>query len=248
MTRQEELNYYKKMRDQLRARMKELRSMKMKRKHRDEFKNTRDAFNKAKVYIEYLETPEVMYPESYYKMHFDECRSWEFQCAKHFSEKYKVNSVLDIGCGVGSYMEGHLDAGVDTVKGLEYNYKTSIPHTPDTVKDFIEYCDATDPMDFAKYDCVWSVEVAEHIMPNRTEQFIHNLVNHTNKYILLTAAPPGQAGVGHINLRPKEFWLDSIKSHGFKYLRNDTERLQVNWKFLGAKWWVVRNVMLFERA
>ena len=38
------------------------------------------------------------------------------------------------------------------------------------------------------------------------------------KYVVVTAAPPGQPGHHHVNCRPTEYWIDVFKKYGFEFL------------------------------
>lgn len=243
------IDVLKKKKAQLLAAFDEIRAVKDSPEYTERWEHLRREWKLNKTYITYLEAPEEMYDEKYYKRHFDEYRGWEIALAKFFTSRYKIESVLDVGCGVGSYLEGHMRAGINRLKGVEYNYKSAISYIPNILQPHIIYGDATKPLkDIGeKFDCVWSVEVAEHIMPEGTTQFITNLVDNTNKYILLTAAPPGQRGTGHINLRPKEDWIKDITARGFIYLEKEVEILKTTWDKLGAEWYITKNVMLFEK-
>lgn len=243
------LDVLKKRRDELLEAFNKIRAVKDSPEYKGRWQDLRRQWKLNQTYIIYLESPEMMYDDKYYKRHFDQYRNWEISLARFFSENYKITSVLDIGCGVGSYLEGHIRAGVTRVKGIEYNYKSAISHIPDILAPHISHGDATKKLESLgdKYDCVWSVEVAEHIMPEGTDQFIDNLANLTNNYILLTAAPPGQSGTGHINLREKSFWIEAIKAKGFDYLEEDVEMLVDAWGKMGAEWYITKNVMLFKK-
>lgn len=243
-----EIDQLKEQRDELLNRFDAIRDMKDSPEYKEQWEELRRQWKLNETYIKYLETPESMYDPKYYKRHFEQYRDWEIRLAKFFSERFGIESVIDIGCGVGSYLEGHIRAGVTKIRGLEYNYKSAVDYFPDVIKPHVKYGDATKPFNEGKFDCAWSVEVAEHIMPSGTEQFIDNLVNATDKYIMLTAAPPGQSGTGHINLRPKEFWIEAIQAKGFKYLEDEVKVLQKEWKELGAEWYITKNVMLFEKV
>jgi len=108
--------------------------------------------------------------------------------------------------------------------------------------------DITDPINMGKFDCAWSFEAAEHIKPEGTEQFIKNLTT-AERYIILTAAPPGQAGRGHINCRPKQSWIDNIKARGFTYLEKDVNKTIKTWNGWRTQIpeWVKANLMIFRR-
>jgi hypothetical protein len=62
-------------------------------------------------------------------------------------------------------------------------------------------------------DLVWSCEVAEHIQPEKVDNYIETLSN--GKVIAMTHAVPGQAGHHHVNCQPAEYWIDLMASHGY---------------------------------
>ena len=94
------------------------------------------------------------------------------------------------------------------IKGIELSYDCAKKYIIESISPYIFYGDITKKIYIKnKFDCVLSFEVAEHIDPNKTDNFINNLVNISNKYIIITAAPPGQRGTGHINLKKKIFGL-----------------------------------------
>ena len=59
-----------------------------------------------------------------------------------------------------------------------------------------------------------SLEVAEHIEPEYAEQYVINLCSFGD-LILLTAAPPGQGGHGHVNCQPKRYWEKLFGWNGY---------------------------------
>ena len=188
------------------------------------------------------------YSSKYYKRHYDKYRKWENGIGVNIVKTLKLGSILDIGCGVGSYLEGAIEEGCTDVIGIELNYDYANGFFVDSVKDYIFKADATKDINLGrKFDCVMSFEVGEHILLKGTDYFIKNLVQYSNKYIILTAAPPGQKGTGHINLREKDFWINKIEVYGFKYDDDVTSRLKKDWEKIGAKWYIIQNLMFFKR-
>jgi hypothetical protein len=176
--------------------------------------------SKSEKFLEkYENDPTSIYDEKYYKRHLEQYREWEIELGKGVAELFNIKECVDLGCGVGSYMEGMLQGGVNEIVGYEYSYDASIKFTPDEMKPFIQKGDATRPIKFGKkYDLSWSVEVAEHIPTECSDQFVNNLCNASGKYILLTAAPEGQRGTGHINCQPQKFWIEKFEKRGFKHV------------------------------
>ncbi len=174
-------------------------------------------------------------------------REWQKEIGKIIAHHLDVVSVIDFGCCVGSFLEGFLETGA-MIKGFDVCYEYSKKYTPLNVKPYIEYGDVTKPIFSVMVDCVLCVEVAEHIEPEGTNQFIENLVSHSLNYIILSAAPLGQEGVGHINCKPYEFWKEKLKKRGFDYQKNTTQELIDKILLVkGTTKWIRKNLMVFKK-
>jgi len=120
---------------------------------------------------------------------------------------------------------------------------------PETVKEHIECANVMDLIRIEPVDMTFSVEVAEHILPNKSRQLVENLVYNTKKYIVFSAAPLGQTGVGHINLRKIEFWKMLFSDYGFFEYNSDRlkdifRNLSCRSKYVRV---VTRNIHLFQK-
>lgn len=194
-------------------------------------------------------------PSDFYSLKFysklRKCRPWQASIGKMVALKYDIKSVVDFGCGLGFYLEGMHLGGASNIKGFEYMYQNAKTFIPLEISSFIEYGDVMEKMDCGKFDCAMSVEVAEHILPEKSEIFISNITNASNKYVLFTSACPGQGGTGHINERPREYWIDMFKRNGYLYSEKDVETirdmfglLQQKSKYINV---IKRNLMFFRR-
>lgn len=124
-----------------------------------------------------------------------------------------AESVLDFGGGVGSYLLEFRDAG----------YKTCITVEPQPLGDCLFQGlqqDLTDwintPLDRLpkdKYDVVMTIEVAEHIPVEFHEHLIKALAQATKKYLVFSAARPGQPGQGHVgpSMKRVEKWIEQAQ-------------------------------------
>ena len=185
-----------------------------------------------------------LYDEEFFEWHVTHARKYSMRTMDWYIQKSKPDSVVDFGCGIGSYLEAAFDYGIK-IKGYEISWEAII-HTPERIRPYIEYRDCTEPINAGIFDTVISFETAEHIEPEGTNQFILNLVNATGKTLLFTAAPLGQGGTGHINCRPKEFWIMELSD---LLIYNDvlTGEISEAWEKLGAPWYIVKNLMVFSR-
>jgi len=187
------------------------------------------------------------YNDKYYHRHYHEYRIWENQVGNNIYKKLKPQSIIDLGCGVGSYLEGAFKAGCEDIKGIEISYDDVQKYIVNSIFPYISYGDITENILIKeKFDCVLSIEVAEHIDPQKTDNFIKSLINCSKKHIILTAAPPGQRGTGHINLREKSFWIKAIEEKGAVYNEELVEQFKNKWKEFNVPKYILKNLMVFE--
>jgi hypothetical protein len=136
-------------------------------------------------------------------------------------------SVIDVGCAIGDLIKGFDKLG-RVCYGIE-GAKTVIPYlVVDKEKVYIE--DLRLPLSIKDFfDLVLCIEVAEHIEPEHSNQFVDNLINLSDR-ILMTAATPGQGGHYHVNCKPFEYWINKFAHKGFIYVPSIVEQIQGIWK------------------
>lgn len=122
-------------------------------------------------------------------------------------------SVIDVGCGTGHWLAAWKAAGVNNICGLDGDYirqeQLLIPS-----KNFIA-TDLTAPLPVQeKFDLVISLEVAEHLPPEKANHFISSLCK-LGDLILFSAAVPGQGGYHHFNEQYPEYWAALFRDKGF---------------------------------
>lgn len=186
-----------------------------------------------------------LYNDEFFEWHLKHAREYSIKTMDWYIEKYKPKSVVDFGCGIGSYLESCHNQHVPCI-GFEISFSAR-KYTPEHIRSYVLYRrDCTDKMRVEIFDTVLSFETAEHIEPSGTEQFTENLINFTGKHLLFTAAPPGQQGTGHINLRPREFWIEQFTKR-LKYDQELTKDISDNWRRLGAPNYICDNLIVCTR-
>ena len=131
--------------------------------------------------------------KKYFNRHLVHYREWENAIGEHIVRTLQPASMIDLGCGVGSYLEGCLRAQCTDVLGIEIAFDVAKLYFVKEVEPYIRYGDVTADLNLNRtFNCVMSFEVAEHIDGQCTNNFIKNLTELTNDHIILTAAPPGQ--------------------------------------------------------
>ena len=151
------------------------------------------------------------------------------------------NCVVDIGCGLGTFLYVFKQYGVRDILGIDGTwvdkkllYKYLKP------EEFQEWNLEEEIKLNKKYDLVISLEVAEHLPEKSAEIFIQNLVNSGN-VILFSAAIPLQGGQNHINEQWLTYWEKIFVK--FDYVIHDVIRSLV-WDNPKIHWWYKQNMVL----
>jgi SAM-dependent methyltransferase len=126
-----------------------------------------------------------------------------------------VGSVVDVGCGTGSWLSAFRDLGVDDVVGFDGAWvprdQLEIPPERFNPLDF----EALE--DFApsrRFDLAISLEVAEHLPARQAPRFV-DILTSLSPVVLFSAAIPQQGGVGHQNERWPEYWMELFRARGY---------------------------------
>jgi cyclopropane fatty-acyl-phospholipid synthase-like methyltransferase len=191
-----------------------------------------------------------LYNDEFFEWHLKYARNYSIVTMDWLLEFMPFDSVVDFGCGIGSYLESAHNKSVSKIKGYDIGGDFAKKYTPECVQEYIEYLDCTAPMQTDKYDCVISFETAEHIEPSGTDQFSSNLVNAVdeNGYLFFTGAPEGQDGCGHINCRSKYFWMKKFMSLGLEWDSFTTLVVSKKWNELGAPNYISENLLVFKNG
>lgn len=133
--------------------------------------------------------------------------------------------IVDYGCGFGEYLK-HLDNsfrcyGIEGTKGISDH--------PNAYSSIIE-ADLSQNFGYSLFKdktlSVISLEVAEHIYPDKESVFIDNITRYCSEYLILSWALEGQGGVGHHNERNAEYVIPTIEARGFTFLPEPTQVLR----------------------
>ena len=137
----------------------------------------------------------------------------------HIKEKYKVKSLLDIGCGPGGMkiLCDNLDIDWYGIDGDPAVMKTT---NYSLLYDFTQGT----PVIEKEFDLAWSTEFLEHI----EEKYIPNFLPlfQKAKYVCCSAGLPGWPGHNHVNCQPPQYWIDVFKDYGFEYDGEYTDYLK----------------------
>lgn len=153
-----------------------------------------------------------------------------------------VTSVLDVGCGTGSWLAEWNESGVSDVFGLDGEYVdlASLAISPER----FQAVDLATPCDLdRRFFLVQCLEVAEHIAESNADTLVRNLIDHGD-LVLFSAAVPGQGGEHHVNEQPHSYWHRKFHEHG--YVGLDFVRLAIRDE-ADVEPWYRFNTFLFAR-
>ena len=129
---------------------------------------------------------------------------------KHYNPK----SIVDVGCGSGSWLKVAGEMGVNSLTGIEGSWLNEEMLLSDEI-ELITH-DLSNPLPYLKkYDLAISLEVAEHLPEKRAESFIKYLCN-LSKVVLFSAAIPNQGGDHHINEQWQSYWYGIFRDNNYK--------------------------------
>lgn len=129
-------------------------------------------------------------------------------------------SVVDVGCGRGTWLEVWKAHGTPEVVGVDGDYVDRGNLAIDEAEFYSSDLDETIDLK-RRFDLVESLEVAEHLPAARARAFVVDLCRHGD-IVLFAAAPPGQGGEYHINEQPYDYWrahFAALAYEPFDFLR-----------------------------
>lgn len=151
-----------------------------------------------------------------------------------------IQSAVDVGCGVGTFLEQFRNHGVAWTQGIDGNYVDREMLRID--QDRFEARDLSQPLSFdRRFDLAISLEVAEHLPPGRALSFVDDLTRLSD-LVLFSAAIPGQGGTHHVNEQWQDYWADRFRDLG--YYSIDAIRHQI-WDLDDVESWYRQNTILY---
>ena len=180
------------------------------------------------------------YDEEFYQDLRGRARSSAREIVPLVQELLAPKSVIDVGCGVGSWLSVWREFGVTDVFGVDGAYvKVEMLEIPPA--QFLPF-DLTQALPLErKFDLAMSLEVAEHLPTENAADFVTSLTK-LSSVILFSAAIPHQGGTHHINEQWPEYWARLFAAHG--YVALDCLRSRV-WQNEKVEWFYAQNLFLF---
>jgi hypothetical protein len=153
-----------------------------------------------------------------------------------------IRSVCDVGCGVGAWVRSFREHGVEAIQGVDGSYvdptQLLIPPESFHPSDLRQRLSLN-----ARFDLAVSLEVAEHLPPERAASFVEDLTRLA-PVVLFSAAIPRQGGTGHLNEQWPDYWAKLFDTHDFAPF--DLIRPQI-WDDDRIERWYRQNMIIYCR-
>jgi len=156
-------------------------------------------------------------------------------------EYIKPTSVIDIGCGNGTWLSVFAEYGICDLLGVDGGVVDE-SNLLVSMKQFQNFDLSKEKFRVErKYDLVVSLEVAEHIPNEKSYDFVKMLTD-LGDIVMFSAAVPGQGGVDHINEKWQSYWAEIFQK--FDYEPRDFIRSMV-WDNPYVRYWYKQNIMIY---
>ena len=178
----------------------------------------------------YFEGDNQLHDLYYTDAYYEDCndKKWAAESAPviaaNIAGQLRPGSVIDVGCGSGEYLEAMRSHGVQ-VHGIELAV-AALARCKEKGLEVVAIDLIREPSLPWQADVVYSFEVAEHLPKSGARNFVRLVTSSAREHVVMTAALPGQPGLGHVNCQPKSYWIDLFAEHGFAFDAAMTESWQ----------------------
>jgi SAM-dependent methyltransferase len=186
---------------------------------------------------------DTRYSTEFYRHQQDGSRRSAEAIAPLLLDLVRPRSVIDVGCGVGTWTAVFRALGVEDVHGVDGEWvDRALLQIP--VERFLP-ADLTRPIALDRaFDLVVSLEVAEHLPETAADTFVDSLVR-LGPVVAFSAAIPHQGGTHHVNEQWPSYWAARFGARGYVVI--DAVRGLV-WDRHDVDWYYAQNLLIYVRA
>lgn len=183
-----------------------------------------------------------MYDKKYYKKHENGSYLSALKLLEYIKVFYNFKSVIDFGCGMGTWCKAMEELGVPHVLGID-QHAYDPTYMLISSEKYMQYDLREELVLPYRTDIAVSVEVGEHIEKKYSKIFVQNLCLCSD-LILFSAAMPFQGGTGHINEQSCSFWTELFQ----KYEYNAIDCIRPHfWNYEDIEIWYRNNCILYAK-
>ena len=188
--------------------------------------------------------PSLDYSDDFYKSQIE----GSYKSARRYGERlasvYRSLSVVDVGCGRGTWLKAFKDCGAEKVVGLDGPWNSASNMIDPSIQ--FHAVELNLPIVFEgdeRFDLAMSVEVAEHLHEASAKGFVASLTRLSD-VVLFGSAFSSQGGTNHVNEQPHTYWAKLFETHD--YAPYDCFR-PAFWGDVNIEFWYQQNVFLYVK-
>ncbi len=182
----------------------------------------------------------TIYDDEFYGRHRSGSRNSAEVIVPIIIELVSPKSVVDVGCGIGTWLSVFEKSGIRDFLGLDGDYIN--PQQLLISLSQFRAVDLAKPFEVGrKYDLAISLEVAEHLPEQAAGAFV-DLLTRLAPVVFFSAAIPFQGGTGHINEQWPGYWARHFARNDFVAI--DVVRPKV-WDNERVEFWYAQNALIF---
>ncbi len=182
----------------------------------------------------------TIYGDDFFALHEEPARISAREAVPVVLEYVPAASVVDVGCGMGTWLAQFKASGVEDYLGIDGAYVRRDRLFIDPGR--FQSRDLSRPFDVGRrFDLAVSLEVAEHLPSESAESFVASLTALA-PVVLFSAAIPYQGGTGHINEQWPEYWKEKFAHRD--YVVVDCLRTRL-WQSPTIMPWYPQNMFFF---
>jgi SAM-dependent methyltransferase len=183
---------------------------------------------------------DFVYPNRFFDFHRDGSLRSAREVIPVVRQFVQPKSVVDVGCGIGTWLSEFKIAGITDCLGIDGDYvdREQLLIEPERFQAH----DLEKPLNLdRRFDLAVSLEVAEHLPAACADTFVESLTR-LSSVILFSAAIPQQGGDHHVNEQWPEYWQERFERHG--YVVVDCLR-RLLWRNGNVEQWYRQNLLFY---
>lgn len=154
------------------------------------------------------------YSRDFYEGDVDVARASVAAIVPLVVERVAPHSVIDLGCGRGTWLAEFARHGVDDYVGVDGEWLSRDVLAIPEERFVAARLDKPFRLD-RRFDLAISIEVAEHLPDSAAKQFVETIVRLA-PCVLFSAAVPCQGGTHHVNEQWPDYWAAAFAAHGYE--------------------------------
>ena len=132
-------------------------------------------------------------------------------------EVLNPQSIVDIGCGIGTFLKVFRDNGVKEIVGLDGSWVDRNLFSDNIDLSNFRVVDLEKGFSLERrFDLAVCLEVFEHLHESSADLAVQNLTDLSD-IILFSASIPGQIGQNHVNEQWPQYWVEKFKKYNYTF-------------------------------